>query len=614
MSCLMFYGKRIVTIKQEQKITALRKLRWRARTDILFLCNQILNYRHVEAKMHGPIIELLQKFPIPTPAQEIENDKWEENKFVYTPIKRMSDLPGKRRSLILWPRSTLKTTLNVQAHVIQWLLNYPDAAIAVFQSNTEKAEMLVQEIKRHFQFNEKFRELFPEYCPPINKAGDFGKAAQFTVLARKEGRREPSVMALTIEKGTAGVHFDVMKFTDIVEPENVKTDERINSVKKSFYLAEPLLVTPNHWIDVEGTRYHQLDLYGELIDAWLKQKKNNQEPIYKVAISSCWKRKYPAEPFYTPDSLALPFDKGPDGLPISIWPFDVENQPRLSYAALMDLKSRDPYTFSTQYLNSPEGGIGGREIFEGNPQAIKTSNFYTNVRVAYRVMSIDTAETNQEYSNNSAISIGAWGSDGRCYVEDIQFGKWLPNELIHQIIELCQKYKPQTIFIEKTSFVTGLMIGLTAAMQRANLYVPIEQVRRSTKIEKIERIQNSLQPWYRSGQLRFVLKEPNESDNSPTRGGINDHNWEQTIKEFRNFPKGSDDILDSLSDLFTGKEYFGKLTGDHNWLQGNQAEITRRRQEEEQKLRIDALYKHIGIIDNNETPYVPSYNDMTGGL
>lgn len=608
-----------MTIKKEKEITGLRQLRWKARTDLVFLCQKILDYPNVEEKLHGPLINVLQSFQKPSYQQSIDHDQWDGKTWQYKPLIDLYKLPGKRRCLILWPRSTLKTTTNVLGHTIQWLLNYPDISMAIFQSNLDKAMDLVQEVKRHFQYNERLRELFPEYCPPADKAKDFGKADRFVSPARKRGRKEPTLVGVSLEKSATGMHFDVMKFTDIVDDNTVKTESGIYSTKKDFYAAEPLLVTPKSWIDVEGTRYHQEDLYGEQIDLWLKQKKEGVETSYNIAISSCWKRKYPegVEPYYTPDSLSLPFDKDSDGKFIPIWPEDNQGLERLSYNALMEIKVTKPHTYSTQYLNTPEGGIDGREIFEissSRPAMIKTSDFYTNVRVSYRVLSIDTAETNHEWSNNSAISAGAWGADGRCYVEDIQFGKWLPHELIYQMIEMMKKYKPQTVFIEKTSFTTGLMIGITAAMQRENLYIPIQEVRRSTKVEKIERIQNSLQPWYRSGQLRFVLKEPGESDNTPTRGGINEHNWTQTLKEFRNFPKGSDDILDSLSDLFTGKENFGKLSGDYDYLNGNTDEIRRRKRQSEIEQRNELLLKHIGILDTNEIPYQPSPNDLTGGL
>jgi len=598
-------------------IDKIRMLRWKARTDVLFLANEILDYKQVEANFHGPIIDLLQKFPKPNYKQHLEHDEWDGKQFKYKPLVKMMALEGKRRSLLLWPRSTFKTTINVQTHVIQWLLNYPNAAIAVFQSNTEKAEMLLQEIKRHFQFNSKLRELFPEYCPPERKAADFGTSSKFTLPCRTEGRREPSVMCLTIEKGTAGVHFDVMKFTDIVEPENVKTKERIVSVKKAFYMAEPLLVTPNHWIDVEGTRYHHEDLYGELMDYWFKQKERGEEPSYKVAVSSCFARKFPdGKPFYTPESLSLPFDKDVYGKPIPVWPVDIEGAPRLSYNNLMELKERDPYIFATQYLNSPQGGAGGLIIFEVNdsyPKKISTSNFYQNVNVVYRVLTVDTAETKGQTSNRSALVIGAFDEANRCYVEDIVADKWLPDELIMNIVNMVRKYNPQTVFIEKTSFVNGLIISLTAALQRAGLYNPIELVARHGQ-KKIERIQNTLQPWYNSGNLRFVLKEEFEV-NSPTRGGIGSDAWKLTLKELESFPAGSDDILDALSDLFTGKEYFGRLRGrtDDNLqsLLANETRLASKLAAQRVTLFEQMILNEPGTV---ETTSNPNNRYFTGGL
>lgn len=603
------------TAISEFTINNIRLARWRCRTDLVYLCQKILDYPNVEKEMHGPILDVLQQFPKPTGTQAIEHDKWNGNGWDYKPLVEMYSLPGKRRALILFPRSTLKTTANILGHTIQWQLNYPDISIAIFQSNLDKAIDLVKEIKRHFQYNRAFRQLFPEHCPPEKKSDDFGTQSQFVLPSRKRGRKEPTLVGLSLEKGATGMHFDVMKFTDIVEEENVKNSDRIFAIKKSFYTSEPLLVTPASWIDVEGTRYHEEDLYGELIEKWLKEKKEGKEPKYNVAVSSCWKRKFPDKPFYTPDSLTLPFDKDSEGKLISIWPKDNEGKPRLTHDYLLELKKDHPYTYSTQYLNTPEGGIGGVEIFEvsySRPQVMPVDIFYsnTNFHIVSRVLSIDTAQTKQEYSNNSALAIGAWGTDGRCYVEDIQVGKWLPSELVEVIVNMIKKYKPHRVFIEKTNFVTGFMLGLMPALQRAGIFVPIEEVTRATTTKKIERIQNSLQPWYKSGNMRFVLKEEGSSADSPFRGGIDTVNWEKTLKEFRSFPKGSDDILDALSDLFTGKTYFGKLSSDSTDNR-TAAELEHSKKQIEAELRQKAF---VHMIENGATQYVKTPWDITGGL
>lgn len=538
-----------------------RNARWKCRTDLHYLSKYVLNYKDIETNVHGPVLDILQKFPVPKNLEEFEkNELWNGKQFVYRPLLPMQKLPGGRRVLILDPRGHLKTTINAQSHTIQWILNYPDTAIAIWQSNGYKAELILKEVKHHFQFNDKLRELFPELCPQKNPQ-DFGTKEAFTIPGRSPevSRREPTVMALSIEKGTAGLHFDVMKFSDIVEPENVKTPERIKAVKDAFEVSKHLLVSPPYWIDVEGTRYNHNDLYGELMKQWMKEHNEKVPHEYKVMIRGVYRKIAPKDGklTYSPIDFELP-DLLVEGKKVPLWPTDA-NGPRFPLEALEASRLKDPYIFSCQMLNNPIGGIGGVEIFPlDKMQEINRVNFRRNIRISSVTFSIDTAETNNVRSNYSTIVVAAWAEDGRCYVADIIHGKWLPDELIKQIFRSYLKYKPVSIKMEKTSFTNGLMAGITREMDMRSLYLPIELVPRDNQQTKEERIQKTLQPYYINGNLRFVKPDIEAKFRTD-----DDLNYEKAYihlkEELKTFPLGgTDDILDAISDLFQNKEWFGR--------------------------------------------------------
>ncbi len=292
----------------------LRMMRWKCRTDLGFLCREVLNYPDVSDIIHAPVLNILQKFPTPNRDQFYDNDRITSTGWQYTPLQRMTSLPGARRVLILDPRGWLKTTINAQAHSIQWVLNYPDMAIMIIQSNLDKAEMILGEIKKHFQYNDKFRMLFPEHCP-IKTIDDYGTKGKFTSCARDRQitRREETFLTSSIDAGTAGIHVDVMKFSDIVEPSNTGTIDQMESVTRSFYMGENLLVGPNYWIDVEGTRYDYSECYGRIIDS---QKELPQHlRSWKIHVRGCYQKDKPdgeAE-LFTPEELELPFKKDDEG-------------------------------------------------------------------------------------------------------------------------------------------------------------------------------------------------------------------------------------------------------------------------------------------------------------
>jgi predicted phage terminase large subunit-like protein len=534
------------------------KTRWKARTDLIWLCQNVLPYRHVEKKVHGPIVDSLQRFAEPSDLDEMmKYDRFNRNlgKWEYKPIKEMTRLPGGRRNLILYPRGHLKTTINAQAHVIQWLLNYPDMAIQIIQSNTEKAEMIVGEVKHAFQYNPKLRELFPEYCPQRN-IKDWGTKSEFTVLARAPGvsRKESSVMTGSIDKGTAGLHFDLMKFSDIVEPSNIKTALMVKSVTESFYMMENLLVSPSYWIDVEGTRYVQEDLYGQLVEQYMKQDPEDRE--YTILVRGCWQKDFKDQPVeFTPENLDLPNIKDEDGHEIPIWPQDNEGKVRFTWEKLKKMSARDKYIFSCQQENNPKQGIDGREVFpvirrqDGTyerPRFISDKN-YQRVGIVSTEVVVDTAETTRESSNNTAITVGSWDRYGRLYIRNIIHGKFMPSEIAVRIRAAVELYKASEVKIEETSFVRGFMPTLEREMQLGGTWIPITLIKRENTVAKKERIQNTLEPWYRDGLIIFLETIPKEAK-------------AQLLKELKNFSHTSieDDILDTLADFFQTKTWFGR--------------------------------------------------------
>src|SRR5262249_18304017 len=123
----------------------------------------------------------------------------------------------------------------------------------------------------------------------------------------------------SIDAGTAGIHVDVMKFSDIVEPSNVGTIDQMDSVAKAYFMAENLLVGPNYWIDIEGTRYDFSDLYGRIIDA--EKDLPEEKKIWKIHCRGCYKKvradKKPER--FTPDELFLPEEKNEKGESIPHW-------------------------------------------------------------------------------------------------------------------------------------------------------------------------------------------------------------------------------------------------------------------------------------------------------
>lgn len=520
------------------QIARWKELRWRCRTDLLFLTNKIL-YPEFEENIpiQAPICNLLQSFPLPTEYDMVAERVTPAGCYFHRPNKAKKLLPGPRRRLLLDFRSSGKSTVNARCHTIQWLLNFPDIALLLVQSNISKAEDLLESVRSHFQYNNLFREIFPDYCPQGRRVADWGNRERFTLPNRQDRHRaEPSVMAVSIEKSTQGYHFDVIKHSDIVGPDNIKTTDQIENIKKMFGMYKKLLVDLDDWIDVEGTRYHFADLYGKIIEDHQTSPIEMRE--WQIHCRGCYKKDTKGHPYtFQPEEMDLPYLLDKDGKFISWWPerfptFELEKERRT-----------DDDMFATQMLNNPNDLSQSERPFDLKYYTEITPEDFRKVPIAYREITVDTAETTGKRSDYTAITVCAVDGAGRRYVEDIEHGKFNPDEIVDNLFAMYMRYKPTHIKIEETGFVRALKSTVLRHQSKLGIYPNFQFLPRDNQNSKTERIM-SLQPWYKHGEIKFL-------GNLRAKDALK--------KELNQFPKcAHDDILDTLADQFQGKDWFGR--------------------------------------------------------
>jgi predicted phage terminase large subunit-like protein len=420
--------------------------------------------------------------------------------------------------LLLVSRGHLKTTIHTVAHCIQWILNYPDVRILICTATDEKARMMVNDIRGHFQFNPRLRFLFPEFCPDSKKASDFGSQTEFTIPNRERRAKEPTVMTASVGKALASTHHDVIKCSDVVTENNVKTGGQIAEVKEFFGYLDPLREKffskdgkPNPgWLDIEGTIYDFSDQYQTILD----QVKRGDAPWWKVTQRSCWVDKVKR---------------------ISLWP---ERFPPLQLDRI--LKQIGPVLFASQYeLNpvSPESALATLEQIKFFPvHIVKT------LLPRYRVLTtVDLSNPNPNVKGGAdpdycVFTTAGFDTDGRCDVLSIYRDRFPQDDLVEMFFLLQKRWPSNRVFkVQKDHYAHALEPLMKREMAKRGIYLNIEFTPISTSVSKVWKIQQ-LQGWFRMGLLRFA-------DNISFK--------EDLILEILRFPRGAhDDILYTLSDLF----------------------------------------------------------------
>lgn len=644
-------------------------VRWKARTDLIWFCNNILGYPDVNMKQHGVMVSRLQQFPAPRTIEEAAKlDRWDEEtgRWYYQPLncdkkfhpRRVPDpfkLPGKRRRLILDFRNSLKSTVNLKAHTIQWVINFPDVEIILFQSTVAKIKEVVSPVKQFFCNHDRFREVFPELC--MNEE-DSTSDATFTTPGRTPGCvfDMPTVQGLSMDQSQAGKHVHVIKYSDVVDEKNCKNPEILQEITKAFYMSENLLKGNRFWMDVEGTRYSPLDMYGKIIEdemgeqtraiAWIFKKKIHfykedaikaagpdahkiiekrnvyvptpERRTWEVYINCCWERdyaKFDKPPSYDYDDLKCPPLIDRDGNYVARWP------ERESAESLRSKARRDEYMFSCQQLNDPKAANDESSSFRMDifPSLVMPmSVFRQKIRVAYYEMVTDTAEADHGKACYSVIGTGAIDSSGECYIIDVDFGRWLGPEFVDRMYKMYMKWdggmrRVSRVTMEEVPYTKGLKHYIQRFESMKGMSFPMSWLRRpggKTSTGKTGRIKGLLGTRYSAKEVHFVVP-----DNQ-----INEEDWPDWLKhlklEMENFmepePLWYVDMMDAFADFFNGKAWQGREAGRPN--AGQQLEDAHRmmfRIDNHPTAREATLpeYEQQDLVSANS-----DYWDCTGGL
>lgn len=187
-----------------------------------------------------------------------------------TPLQQFFQVDSSFTRLFLMFRGSFKTTIITIAHTIQLMLLWPDIRILLASHKKEDgSEPILTAIKHHFIRNNKFRALFPEYCPKANKQGviEWGTREKIILPNRSETANFPeaTIEIAGMTTDVTGRHYDYIKKDDLVTKESVTNDTMIRKTRYFDSLMKFLFNQPEWGVsDYIGTPYHFNDLYASM--------------------------------------------------------------------------------------------------------------------------------------------------------------------------------------------------------------------------------------------------------------------------------------------------------------------------------------------------------------
>lgn len=180
--------------------------------------------------------------------------------------------------MVLGPRGHFKSTICSQAQSIWRLAINPDARIGIISNDGDEAKKDLRYIKGHLSRNRELVGLFPHLAPSNTlpakvqrDGGKFWREGQITICGR-EDIGEASIMTTGVYGGFTGPHFEHVILNDIVDFKNSRTEYQREKLKD--WLAETIEGTlmSGGTLTYIGTRYHWQDVYGDKLEAELRDK------------------------------------------------------------------------------------------------------------------------------------------------------------------------------------------------------------------------------------------------------------------------------------------------------------------------------------------------------
>ena len=520
-----------------------KRHRQKGRTNLGWLCRQVLGYKDVSQQVHGPILDVLQQFKggdeeVTAGSQANQFKLVQKSYKPFIPLWQLErpEAHPHRSNLILYPRGHLKTTIITFAHTIQWILNYTDVLIDLHTAIDKQAKEFLSEIKAPFISNELFRFLYPEFCPrqrtKTGKTEDFGNQEMFRV-PNASFKKEPTICTFTVGSTIASGHYDVTKCDDLVDKENVRTPEQILVVKNHFSMIDPLVQRYNKpedwpadkkwngrgWLDLAGTIYDFSDLHYSTVEA------EKEKPIEKKSWNVVLVNPAPNYP------------KGPT-LWESRWPVE-------EFKKIEEDPTAGPAVLYSQYFLNPIPAKSGLVDSEDQIVFIPRGELDSLLPRLAQNVTIDLAgmEPQKKTSDNdyTVINHHGFSRDGRMYINRLWRERFTdPMQVIDLMFEI-RKYYPlvRNFRISKDHFARVLMPFMTREMRKRGVFLPVTPIPIDTTVSKVQKIMG-LKPWLQMKSIIWAADIPCKS---------------QIINEIMRFPKYShDDILDTTVDAMMNED------------------------------------------------------------
>lgn len=420
-----------------------------------------------------------------------------------------------RKKLVLIPRSHLKSKLITIGYSLFNIARNPKVRILIYSATWQMAVDLQLSIQKQLKGCKNFNYIYGDLA---NSATEWSQDR--TRLAVND-KREPTITAAGIDNNLVGGHYDLIIMDDVVNRDNIGTMEQIQKVINRYKDSLDLL-EPHGQLVVIGTRWHDADLYG-----WILNSENDVVKNYDVMVKQAYEGNIQTGEGFKP-----------------LW------DGKFTRNDLLKRLAEEGWShFSAQYMNNPvpeEDAVFKKNWFS------YYEDWDLRGRVMNKFLAIDPAMSLAKEADYTAMSVVGVDEWGQIFILDLVRKKLSPSDLINEIFRMREKWMLNDIGIEMTAFQRTIGYGLRedTRFKRHPFHITELKTNERSKEQRIR----ALQPLYENGKIFH---------NKVLQNNI------YLEDELMRFPRSThDDLIDSLSYcldfIFPARQAKGASTSQRN--------------------------------------------------
>ena len=483
----------------------IKKLRTRAKSDLFFLANAVLEYDLLSVNFHGHYTQWLQ-------------GTW-----------------GQRYRMTLFARDHYKSTINTISDSVQMALPNVDGLIEAWpyclgpniklllaHENRESASRFLYEITRAFVDKPLMLALYPELIPSprVQRMNKWELE-----LPREAHHREPTFDTIGAGGAAQSRHYNWLKLDDLIG-ESARDSETVMRTTLMWFDNVNSLLTRlkiDGW-DLIGTRWAPTDIYSHAVKMYGVDQTKSILRVYD---------KRDIEVMEAGELVIYARGAVENGVPVFPEEFSMANLNRIR---------KNPRIWAAQYANNPRSG----ELTRLNPNWLKYYNVGTRDKLIVfggdergsftvrtseldRTILIDPSMGETNKSDETGFIVTGTDAKMNIYVLEAYRLRLKPPDLIDEMFRLYTKWNPRLISIESVAFSAMLKYWFEQKCRDLGVYPSIYDYKPGNKRSKIGRIEGLAN--YAAGGQIFILE-----------------GMHQLRDEWEWFPLGENDhLLDALA-------------------------------------------------------------------